>query len=132
MLLSKLVYGGLAGALFAVVTLSPASAVSVDVAKKCRELMVKAYPPVRAGTSKGNTKEQQEYFRTCIARGGNMEQKNDVSLNPKSSIQWPIIGAIEPKKFLLLVKYATGMGDCCALAIVAVSLDCTPELWEWS
>ena len=53
---------------------SPASAAppSAELAKKCRELMVKAYPPVPAGTAKGNAQAQRAYFQKCIANNGNM------------------------------------------------------------
>jgi hypothetical protein len=74
-----LVFSGLAKLLIAAGTvvfvasaMSPASALSADVAKKCRELMVKAFPPLVAGSSRGNAQEEREYFRTCVAQGGKM------------------------------------------------------------
>jgi hypothetical protein len=48
----------------------PASAITVEVAKTCRDMMVKKYPPQVAGSSKGNALEQREYYKTCIAKGG--------------------------------------------------------------
>jgi len=50
-----------------------ASAPTAELAKKCREMMIKAYPPVPAGSSTGHMLQQREYFRTCIAQNGKME-----------------------------------------------------------
>ena len=49
--------------------------VSAELAKKCREMAVKAHPPQPAGTSP-YAAAQRDYFRACIAKGGNMEEKN--------------------------------------------------------
>ena len=51
----------------------PASAITAELAKKCRELAFKAHPPVAIGSKKSNAKGQQEYFRTCVSKNGNME-----------------------------------------------------------
>jgi hypothetical protein len=40
---------------------------TAELAKKCRELMIKAYP------GKENAQEQRQYFKTCLAQGGKME-----------------------------------------------------------
>jgi len=50
-----------------------ASAPTAELAKKCREMMIKAYPPLPAGSSTGHMLQQREYFRTCIAQNGKME-----------------------------------------------------------
>jgi hypothetical protein len=49
--------------------------VSAELAKKCREMAVKAHPPQPAGTSP-YAAAQRDYFRECVAKGGNMEEKN--------------------------------------------------------
>jgi hypothetical protein len=49
--------------------------VSAELAKKCREMAVKAHPTQLAGTSP-YAAAQREYFRECVAKGGNMEKKN--------------------------------------------------------
>jgi hypothetical protein len=54
-------------------TSTPAGAVSAELAKKCREMAVKAHPPQPAGTTP-YAAAQREYFRECIAKGGKMEQ----------------------------------------------------------
>jgi hypothetical protein len=55
----------------------PASALSAELAKKCRALMVEAYPPKVAGSIQGNAREERDYFRTCIARNGKMDNPPD-------------------------------------------------------
>jgi hypothetical protein len=64
--------GGLA--LIAVVPMTDsASAISVDVAKKCDALTAKAFPPRQignpaAGSASGTGADRQAYFNECVAR----------------------------------------------------------------
>jgi hypothetical protein len=56
-----------------------ASAVTVEVAKKCDVLTQKAYPlrvpgNPAAGHLHGSSKEIQEYFNKCVANGGNVAE----------------------------------------------------------
>jgi len=52
----------------------PASAISVELAKKCRAMAIKAHPTQIAGTKQpGIEKAQRDYFRECIAKDGKME-----------------------------------------------------------
>jgi hypothetical protein len=55
-----------------------ASAISVEVAKKCNALIAQAFPPREignpaAGSAKGTAQAQRDYFRKCVANGGNMD-----------------------------------------------------------
>jgi hypothetical protein len=55
---------------------SSASAVTVEVAKKCETLMALAFPPripgnPAAGSDKGTGADQQKYYDQCVANGGN-------------------------------------------------------------
>lgn len=55
-----------------------ASAVTVDVAKKCNGLTAKAYPPrvvgnPAAGSAKGTPQLVQDYFKKCLENGGNTD-----------------------------------------------------------
>jgi hypothetical protein len=50
-----------------------AQQVSAELAKKCREMAVKAHPTQLAGTSP-YAAAQRAYFRQCIAKGGNMDK----------------------------------------------------------
>lgn len=51
----------------------PASAITADLAKKCRALALKAHPTPRVGTKQGAAKAQQEYYRNCVAKNGKVE-----------------------------------------------------------
>jgi hypothetical protein len=58
-------------------TTTSASAVTVEVARKCAALTAKAYPPrvignPAAGSAKGGGLAQQEYFKRCVANGGDV------------------------------------------------------------
>jgi len=64
----------LAGAVLAP-TVSQAQAISAEVAKKCQVLRAKQFPPREignpaAGSAKGSG---QDFFRKCVANGGNMD-----------------------------------------------------------
>ena len=72
-LIKVLVASGMAALVASAIT-SPASALTADVAKKCRELMVKAYPPLPAGSSRGNAQKEREYFRACVAQDGKIDE----------------------------------------------------------
>jgi hypothetical protein len=54
-------------------TAQRAQQVSAELAKKCREMAVKAHPPQPAGTSP-YAAAQRDYFRECVAKNGNMEK----------------------------------------------------------
>jgi hypothetical protein len=51
-----------------------ASAISADLAKKCRELAIKAHPTQPAGTKSGAEQAQRDYFRQCIDKNGDMSK----------------------------------------------------------
>lgn len=54
----------------------PASAISAEVAKKCRDLAVKAHPtPVAGSKASGIEKAQRDYFQSCVARESKEEEK---------------------------------------------------------
>lgn len=55
--------------------MDPSSAVSADLAKKCRTMAVKAHPSPLAGSkADGEEKAQRDYFQTCVAKGGEMDK----------------------------------------------------------
>ncbi len=49
---------------------TPAAAISADLAKKCRQMAFKAYPPQRAGTKSKSGEEMRKYYRACLDNGG--------------------------------------------------------------
>jgi len=67
------------GAAFAVMTSSArsqAAAPSVELAKKCRQLTVKAHPPALPGTKRGSAQAERDYFAECIRKRGEMDQES--------------------------------------------------------
>jgi hypothetical protein len=48
----------------------PAFAVSAELAKKCREMAIKAHPTALAGAKTGSAKAQREFYQNCIAKDG--------------------------------------------------------------
>jgi hypothetical protein len=55
-----------------------ASAITVTVARACKALTDKAYPPREpgnpaAGSLKGGGQAAQDYFNKCVANGGTMQ-----------------------------------------------------------
>jgi hypothetical protein len=55
----------------------PAFAISADLAKQCRELAIKAHPPVMAGARGGTGQAERDYFQGCVARGGSEPNGNN-------------------------------------------------------
>lgn len=58
-----------------------ASAVTVEVAKKCNALLAKKFPPRQAGnpaagSAEGSGKVQRDYFRKCVDSGGKVEDSD--------------------------------------------------------
>ncbi len=62
-------------ALEALTTAAPA--ISADLAKKCRELAIKAHRPAVAGSKTGTAQAERDYFRECVARGGTVSDGNE-------------------------------------------------------
>jgi hypothetical protein len=59
-----------------------ASAITLEVAKKCNALLAKAFPPREvgnpaAGSAKGSGQVQRDYFSKCVAKDGNMDDGAD-------------------------------------------------------
>jgi hypothetical protein len=55
-----------------------AAAITVEVARNCKALTDKAYPPREpgnpaAGSLKGGGRAEQEYFNRCVANRGTMD-----------------------------------------------------------
>lgn len=56
-----------------------ASAISVEVAKKCEALLAKQFPPrvvgnPAAGSAKGSAEQQRTFFQKCVANGGTVDE----------------------------------------------------------
>ena len=63
-----------------------AAAPSAELAIKCRDMMIKAYPPVRPGT----VQKEREYFQAPIARNGKMEEPSTSAADPNHL--WNVFG----------------------------------------
>jgi hypothetical protein len=55
-----------------------ASAISVEVARKCNILLEKQFPPrvpgnPAAGSAKGSGADQRAFFRRCVENGGKVD-----------------------------------------------------------
>ena len=53
---------------------APAAAITAEVAKKCRQVAVKAYPPRPAGT-KNYAQSERDAFRDCVAQEEKQQPK---------------------------------------------------------
>lgn len=79
---SALVLGGaLAAFVLGMTTLAsqPAAAITAELAKKCEAIVSAAFPPRQignpaAGSAKGNSKMQREYYNKCVANDGKMDE----------------------------------------------------------
>lgn len=49
---------------------APTSAITAELAKKCRAAAVKAHPVPRGAKTTDAARAQQAYFRACLAKGG--------------------------------------------------------------
>jgi hypothetical protein len=49
----------------------PASAISVELAKKCREEAIKAHPTAPAGSLQGSARAQRDTYEACIQQNNN-------------------------------------------------------------
>jgi hypothetical protein len=52
----------------------PAGAITVELAKKCRAMALKAHPYKMPGEGPGSAAAERDYFNDCVARGGNMPE----------------------------------------------------------
>ena len=47
---------------------TPASAITAEVAKKCRELAIKEHPYQLPGTKANYAEAERQYFRSCVSK----------------------------------------------------------------
>jgi hypothetical protein len=66
---------------------TPAAAISVDLAIKCRNLAVKAYPPKRVGSKSGNAVAERKYYRSCIANNGEAPAEDKQNPQPQPPLK---------------------------------------------
>jgi hypothetical protein len=59
---------------------SPAFAITAELAKKCRDLAIAAHPTQLAGTS-AYAAAQRDFFNQCVAKNGDMDSGNATNNN---------------------------------------------------
>ena len=59
---------------FLLLSALPAVAISVDLAKKCREMAIKAHP--RPHGHKPYAQAERDFFSECVAKNGQMQDAN--------------------------------------------------------
>jgi hypothetical protein len=60
---------------------SPAVAISVELANKCRDMAIKSHPPPFPLGNKAYAQAERDFFRTCVAKKGQMPDSD--APNPK-------------------------------------------------
>jgi hypothetical protein len=60
---------------------SPAAAISVELANKCRDMAIKSHPPPFPLGNKAYAQAERNFFRTCVAKKGQMPDSD--APNPK-------------------------------------------------
>ena len=68
---------GLGFAAFVGTAEKPASAITLDLAKKCRALALKTHPYKLPGEKgPGSAAAERDFYSECVAKGGNMSDQN--------------------------------------------------------
>jgi hypothetical protein len=60
---------------------SPAAAISVELANKCRDMAIKSHPPPFPLGNKAYAQAERDFFHTCVAKKGQMPDSD--APNPK-------------------------------------------------
>ena len=63
---------------------APASAITAELAKTCREQALKAYPAAPAGSRSTNAEQQRESFRMCLEQASNDAAKSSIQQSGSS------------------------------------------------
>jgi len=61
---------------------SPAAAITADLAKKCREMAVKAHPPPKPPGNKAYAQAERDFFSECVSKNGQMEDNSHSGAAP--------------------------------------------------
>jgi hypothetical protein len=59
-----------------------ANAISVELAKKCRDMAIKSHPPPLRPGGKAYAQAEREFFRDCVSRNGEMPEANSPETKP--------------------------------------------------
>jgi len=72
----------LAAQIFILSAGSPAAAITADLAKKCREMAVKAHPPPKPAGNRAYAQAERDFFRECVSKNGQMEDTSHPGAAP--------------------------------------------------
>jgi hypothetical protein len=64
---------------------SPAVAISVELAKKCRDMAIKAHPPPSSLGGKAYAQAERSFFSECVSRNGQMPEAGAQKREPNSN-----------------------------------------------
>jgi hypothetical protein len=69
--------------IFVVCATAPAGAISVDLAKKCRDMAIRSHPPPFPIGNKAYAEAERAFFADCVAKNGQM-QSDDQHKDPNA------------------------------------------------
>jgi len=104
---------------------SPTAAISVDLAKKCRDMAIKAHP--RATPGKPYAQAERDFFGQCVAKNGQIEyaEAPRVLYEPK-----PIVRTEDVRTSTLLHMEILNMDRAARILIRIYKEESTLEVWK--
>jgi len=104
---------------------SPTAAISVDLAKKCRDMAIKAHPPAMPG--KPYAQAERDFFRHCVAKNGQIEYTDAPSVlyEPK-----PTVRTEDVRTSTLLHMETLNMDRAAPILIRIYKEESTFEVWK--
>ena len=104
---------------------SPTAAISVDLAKKCRDMAIKAHPPAMPG--KPYAQAERDFFRQCVANNGQIEYTDTPSVlyEPKTTVRTEDV-----RTSTLLHMETLNMNRAAPILIRIYKEESTFEVWK--
>jgi hypothetical protein len=104
---------------------SPTAAISVDLAKKCRDMAIKAHPLAMPG--KPYAQAERDFFRQCVAKNGQIEYTDAASVlyEPKT-----IVRTEDVRTSTLLQMETLNMDRAAPILIRIYKEESTLEVWK--
>jgi murein L,D-transpeptidase YafK len=104
---------------------SPTAAITVDLAKKCRDMAIKAHPPAMPG--KPYAQAERDFFRQCVANNGRIEYTDAPSAlyEPKTTVRTEDV-----RTSTLLHMETLNMDRAAPILIRIYKEESTLEVWK--
>ncbi len=104
---------------------SPTAAITVDLAKKCRDMAIKAHP--RSMPGKPYAQAERDFFRQCVAKNGQIEYTDAASVlyEPKM-----IVRTEDVRTSTLLQMETLNMDRAAPILIRIYKEENTLEVWK--